>query len=117
MDNEIQAKLVQYLDTLATKLGTTTEALIKVLIKQGYISGIISGVKIIGAYFLKYFVSFLIMSLNNPKWDLPFSFEALLWVSYAILIICVIYQELPNLIVCIGNPEFWAFDYITNKFG
>lgn len=118
--NGIIKNIEPMLRELAEKLGTTSEYLWTVLIKQAYISGFGSCytiVGILGAFAGYFYLGKLVhKKVADDSWDS----EALIplyivggigFVAGAIIVICLPYE----IITAFMNPEYWALNKILSK--
>lgn len=111
--NEQTTKLIEQ---LAAKLGTTTEHLWGVLLKQAPMSSGIS------ATMLAVFLLVLILSARWLKRNELSKDDAddmmgkvlcwILWGVMAFMLSCFIYDSLPMIIAGFFNPEYWALKQI-----
>ena len=118
--NEQTTKLIEQ---LALKLGTTTEYLWSVLLKQAYISAIttlIYLVGIIGAGFLllKAHIAFSkeTEESNSKYWDsgeLQFIMIALAFIWSVLFIVA--FFSIENIVNGFLNPEYWALKEIMSN--
>lgn len=109
--NETQLKLIQ---ELAQKLGTTTDLLWVILIRQAYIQGV-KDVVIFTAWAACTIVLFCVfrkIKNNNPNYEdiVVHPASVIIYFIFTIFSISRIF-EAAN---CFFNPEFWAITEITN---
>lgn len=119
--NEQTMKLI---DQLAQKLGTTTEYLWSVLLKQAPISAITDLIFVaftIFVGFVIYKVHKLLLSENDGENSIYYNLEEaavvpMIFVSiiWAIMFIACLFS-IGNIINGFFNPEYWAFDKILSS--
>ena len=117
-------KLTGFLQELATKLGTTTEYLWEILIKQAKISSITNLIMIVivslaGFVLYKMHKSFMIEHGDYrenfyEKYPVSPIIMGIISFFWIITTICV-YFEIPNIIYGFVNPEYWALNEILNS--
>ncbi len=112
-------ELVPLLEKLAEKLGTTTEYLWKVLIKQAPINSLIDLLQyliiIVGCFIWWKYAKFTHKKVNDENWDdITYAGPAITGVILAILVIAMFFC-LHTTIVGFLNPEYWALKYILNR--
>jgi len=119
-------KTIQLLTTLAEKLGTTTEYLWGVLLKQAPISGVINGGILLALAVSAVVAAIFVYGKTNPppktkenpypqpEWDGdPF----LVWLAVALWVVLVVVLITANLALVVAaliNPEYWALKQILN---
>ena len=109
--NEHTAALIQ---NLAAKLGTTTEYLWSVLIKQAPINAATDVLQYIAAGFLAYFY-YKWATSDKRDYDEFGQMFAALGVGLPLLIILIaIFFCFPNTITALVNPEYWALKEILS---
>jgi len=119
MNNETLVALQQ----LATKLGTTSEYLWSILLKQAPIDGYIS-ILIMLLMFMSGVILSIISKNLSKKLDENFSYQkeevrnvvAIISASAWILAIIGSMAILPEAIIAIVNPEYWALSKILGSF-
>ncbi len=121
MDNNT----AQLLKELATKLGTTSEYLWNVLIKQAPIDAIEeamwSAFGIIATYVL-YKVHTKLIEHDRKEYSLYSQESHGVIMTIALIVvfiwdISIIAGSIPTIINAIFNPEYWAFKQITHLLG
>ena len=116
--------LTKLLEQLAVKLGTTTEYLWGVLIKQAAITGISNIIfYIITIFSVIGYVKFLLyISPKLDEWE--YKKESLrmmscigifIWTVINMIIIIVAFVSIEETISAFANPEYWALDNILGK--
>jgi hypothetical protein len=119
-------QLSALLEKLAAKLGTTTEYLWGILIKQAHISATMSllclAISIVGGIILfKLHKTFLIYkkdgNYERNKYETDEALPAIMggfaviWLMFTIYVICT----LPNIFNGYFNPEYWALKEILDS--
>lgn len=119
-------QLTQLLEKLASKLGTTTEYLWGVLLKQARISAIESLLFILFVYAMAVLLIVLNKKFSKKKSNSTYAAtiysenESVEWIMIISTVIWVI-LFISSLFSCSNaidgflNPEFWALNQITNK--
>ena len=112
--NENTTKLIEQ---LATKLGTTSEYLWSVLLKQAWISSITDLV----LYFI--FICFFVFSYkytkhtfndNNKREDYQVAVTVISWVVSVILVVIML-SCIENTVSALFNPEYWALNKVLSS--
>lgn len=115
MNNEI----VNALETLAAKLGTTSEYLWSILLKQAPISAITDLIQygllilacVIWSKKMKNTIpKILNKGLNENHWAWVVAISIMLGIF-----IIVAFFSIPNTIYALVNPEYWALDRLLSK--
>jgi 4-hydroxybenzoate polyprenyltransferase len=108
---------------LATKLGTTSEYLWRVLLKQAFISGISDIIYYIALTIATIYLFWLHKKFsveNEKKQSLYYKKEWIILPMGAagfiliIALLCAI-GNIPDTIAALVNPEYWALDQILHK--
>ena len=108
---------IQFLNALSIKLGTTSEYLWAVLIKQapidGWITLMVMVAWLIGGFFLS---KFFFGKIKNDKWDeeIGYCLFGFSLIVYAIVILIIGFC-LSDTISSIINPEYWALNKILSS--
>jgi len=108
--------LTQLLENLANKLGTTTEYLWGIMIKQAYISGVTSLVWLVIALIGTFFW-FQGLNYVRKNWKELYDDESVVWwvmcLVVGIIIISLIFIENDsNFVTALLNPEYWALEKV-----
>ncbi len=107
--------LTPLLEQLATKLGTTTEYLWTILLKQAPIHAF----TIIGAFIFCILFGILLLRIFSKyrdtveykmDWQIPFIFISIIWMFVFIIVIAY----LSSAITALLNPEYYALQQILN---
>lgn len=117
--NEGTTKL---LEQLAQKLGTTSEYLWGILLKQAPISATMNTlgfiiILLIGIVLYKLHNSFMINENKTSYYNLgdnlgiPMFIVSIFWFGMVIFV----FAKLPYILNGFFNPEFWAFNYILDS--
>lgn len=126
-DNEMDEKTLEALTAIATKLGTTTEYLWGVLLKQAPIAGVIDlilTVAWVAGAFIWY--RYVLRKTTPPKatedkrhqyadWTDEAAFFS--WASVALVTVlaaAVVTGTLETTVAALANPEYWALKKIFN---
>ena len=115
MTNEI----AKALEALAQKLGTTSEYLWNVLMKQAPLSAIMDFVQYIIVVFACYFwiknLKVFTAKILSNDWEE----EHWIWIIVISLMLGIfviaIFFSFPNTIYAIINPEYWALNLLLSK--
>lgn len=112
-------ELAKALEMLAQKLGTTSEYLWGVLLKQAPLTAITDLIQytiIIVSCIIWYKMTKIINAkvLNYDLGDEHLIWIVIVWVILAISII-VVFFSLPNTIYAIFNPEYWTLDKLLSE--
>jgi len=111
MDDKTTALIQQ----LAERLGTTTEHLWGVLVRQAPISGTVDLLAMGGFVFVTYWL-FRLLLRKTKQWkddhvpDAPF-LEVVLWAGWALLAVFTtvfLAVDAANVVAAFVNPEYWA---------
>ena len=115
MTNEI----AKTLETLAQKLGTTSEYLWGVLIKQAPLTGIVDFVQYIIIILACYFWARNLKTFTTKISDGDWKEEHWIWIIITSLILGIFviaaFLSFPNTIYAFINPEYWALDLLLFK--
>jgi len=121
----MEKQTTELIEQLAAKLGTTTEYLWGVLIKQAPVYAVtslleIGVVLIMGVVLWKSHKKLLSPINDNPDECLYDNYEDLQWVIGILTFIWVIlfvvaFFTFANVITSIANPEYWALMKILDK--
>ena len=116
----MEEKITQLLEGLAIQLGTTTEYLWSVLVKQAYVAAISGTIQVILLSlftFALYRVSIGTYHKVNP--DKGMGWEEIIYIPLIIVgvVVAVVWlcflQQYPDLLMsAIFNPEYWALNHI-----
>lgn len=126
MENQ---NVTQLIEKLASKLGTTTEYLWSVLVKQAYVSSIIDIVVSIVLVVISYLVikgilkaykkeqeecsrSSYYSSMDNPLFMLGCIFGGIFILVSGFIILV----NIGNIITGLTNPEYWALNKVLSVF-
>lgn len=108
-------ELLTRLDQLAATLGTTTEKLWAVLVKQGKVEGIFAGL----TSFVTIFLFIALYASLKRVWpeDEEDQLTAVLFGGVAMFILIIIlYFNLYNTITYLFNPEYFAISKLVSIF-
>lgn len=126
MENQ---NVTQLIEKLASKLGTTTEYLWSVLVKQAYVSSMIGIVVSIVLVVISYLITKGILkaykkeqeksnhdswysSMDNPLFMLGCVFGGLFILAAGFIILV----NIGNIITGLTNPEYWALNKVLSVF-
>lgn len=103
----------QLLRELAERLGTTTEHLWGVLVRQAPLSGL-THLFCWGIAATIFTLSFKrIRKIDNDEWDTPArSIATGIWAIGLLIFTCMLYSDSQMIIAAFFNPEFWALKQI-----
>ena len=116
-------ELATLLEQLAAKLGTTTEKLWGVLVKQAAISGAVSFIESIIFALALIWVFRFIQKKTTPtgerdRSDWEDEGKGIAWIGFAIIapiVIVSVFCSIENTINAFLNPEYWALSQILKK--
>ena len=114
MDN-----MAELLSALAVKLGTTTEHLWRVLLKQAPIDGLVTLVQCIilvfvAVWFAKFTVAIKKAIDDGSRDEVWWCVPIMGWVILSTLLIALFFL-LPDVAASFINPEYWALEHLLNK--
>jgi hypothetical protein len=115
-------ELTTLLESLASKLGTTTEYLWGVMIKQAPIDAFVGITLIIISFLLIIpYVRYIKWFAKNYQKCYDNDTEVGHWIAIVILaiILCIwliiSICDINNVVTALANPEYWALEQILNK--
>jgi len=110
--------LTELLKELSLSLGTTSEFLWAVLIKQAFISGVVNIIQyilIIISCLVWWFVCKKVSIKIKDSWEQEnYIWLGIGWVFLFVIVVIAAFN-LQNTVAAFINPEYWAFDYIMSS--
>jgi hypothetical protein len=124
MNEQLQEKIMQYIDQIAKSLGVASEYVFETLVRQKYVEGwVLSIVLIIGVLALSLLTfKFARYTINNwndlCEKDIEFIFLLTLSIFGILNLVFVLATilSLPDKILQIFNPEYYALKEILEVF-
>jgi hypothetical protein len=117
LNDKLDDKIINLLEKLSSKLGTTMEHLWNILIHQAYIEAfkniiIISFFIILEMLIFKYVIRYnKIKNFADIESDFEF-IAVLLFIVILVFIIVITLNLVPETVDAIFNPEYWALNHI-----
>ncbi len=121
MSDQLEAKVIEYIEVLASQLGVATEYLFKVLVRQAITEGIVY--TLVGLALLtvtvtgfRYIVKYARRMMEDEE-DYTDIALALLFPCIALVLPTVgTFAVLPDALLHLFNPEFYAFKTVLEVF-
>lgn len=115
---ETKDRAFDMLEIMAKKLGTTTEYLWKILVKQAYVNAIWSIIQIAALFPIFLVLQHVQNSMPNvfqKDHDTETLVMCIAWLFYGMYAIASTYSNLEDFINGFFNPEYWALNQLTNQ--
>jgi hypothetical protein len=114
-------EILPILDRMAETLGTTTEYLWGVLIKQAPLSAIIDVIQysiiIVFWFFIPKSFRFIMKKVDDDRWEELWYVGPIIATIVLSILSIVAFFAIHNTITAIINPEYWALNKILSKIG